>query len=200
MNQSKPKILIYGFGPYERYLSNITSSIVSALKAEREVVSLVFAVRFDKKMFSDVLDRVNPDFIIGLGQHPRARAVRIERRIRNWMIPHRTPPGRPIERRAPAQSLVSLILPKTTGTTVTYDAGTYVCNYSMWYTNKWAVRHGAHSAFLHIPRQANVAVVVRYLRKLVKALAAASGPTNEGDSRGHRLDRRFVLKFARTRR
>lgn len=113
------RILIYGFGPYQQYTSNITEILLRSMKLPRNVFKEVFEVRFSRHMFETIFETVQPDVILGLGQHPRARKLRIERRTH--------------KRDHPAQTrFVNLSLPHTSETTVTYDAGNYVCNYSMW--------------------------------------------------------------------
>ena len=74
------RILIYGFGPYQQYTSNITEVLLRSMKLPRNVFKEVFEVRFSRRMFENTFETVRPDVILGLGQHPRARKLRIERR------------------------------------------------------------------------------------------------------------------------
>jgi pyrrolidone-carboxylate peptidase len=47
------------------------------------------------------------------------------------------------------------------------DAGTYVCNFSMWVCNEWAAMHSAHSAFLHIPATFDVPMAAEYVKWVI---------------------------------
>jgi pyrrolidone-carboxylate peptidase len=172
MQKARPLVLIYGFRKFGPYSSNISESVIAALPKSTDLATAVFDVEFDSTMFKKEFDSTHPDFIIGLGQHSRARKIRIERRAQNLMRPGGKPPGRPIERNQRQAVMASLRLPVDAGTTLTYDAGTYVCNYSMWQANSWCLQRSAYWAFLHIPQHANVSEVVEYLesvRKMIKA-------------------------------
>ena len=74
------RILIYGFGPYQQYTTNITEALLRDIRLPRNVFTEVFDVRFSRRMFENTFETVQPDVILGLGQHPRARKLRIERR------------------------------------------------------------------------------------------------------------------------
>ncbi len=152
-------ILVYGFGPYLSFRDNVTERTLRAMKAPRGVVLHVFDVKFDSSMFERVFERVRPSAIIGLGQHPRARKLRLERRAHARGNPSR---GR----------FVTLDLPRTRDTTVTRDAGNYVCNFSMWVGTDWCARHGARYAFVHVPKDYAPAKLEAYLRHAVGRLGA----------------------------
>lgn len=171
MSAKCTKGLIYGFGPYEHFKSNLTEIIVLELRKVLDVSTHIFPVVFAQEMFVDVFDEVRPDVIIGLGQHPRARKFRIERRARNWMIPGRQPPGHEISPGAMPQAFATLSLPRDHRTTISYDAGTYVCNYSMWQMHRWCQERGARWAFLHVPLSRDVCPVVDYLKQAVSEIS-----------------------------
>ena len=173
MRKVKPLILIYGFRKFEHYSSNISESVIAALPKSTGLVTKIFDVEFDSKMFKKEFDSTSPEFIIGLGQHSRARKIRIERRAQNLMRPARKSTGRRIQRNQRQVVISNLSLPVSAGTTLTYDAGTYVCNYSMWQMNSWCQQHSAYWAFLHIPQHANVFEVVEYLQKSCEMIRSA---------------------------
>jgi pyrrolidone-carboxylate peptidase len=173
MHKVKPIILIYGFRKFEHYSSNISESVIAALPKSAGVVTTIFDVEFDSEMFKKKFDTTHPEFIIGLGQHSRAHKIRIERRAQNLMRPGRKPPGRPIERNQRQTVISNLSLPVCAGTTLTYDAGTYVCNYSMWQTYRWCQQHSAYWAFLHIPQRGNILEVVEYIKKICEMIKRA---------------------------
>jgi pyrrolidone-carboxylate peptidase len=150
-------VLVYGFGPYQTYRVNVTERTVRSLPPRLHVHRRVFAVRFDRRMFERTLERLRPGIVIGLGQHPRARKLRLERRAHQR--------GKPRVAR-----FVSLALPRTAGTTVTYDAGDYVCNFSMWVVQGWCAKHGGRFAFIHVPKDYPPARLAAYLGKCLTAL------------------------------
>ena len=148
-------ILVYGFGPYQTFRENVSERSVLSLTRSLRVHRKVFDVKFDRAMFERTLERLKPEVVIGMGQHPRARKLRLERRAR---------------RTGCAPRAVSLDLPRTADTTVTYDAGRYVCNYSMWVVQGWCAKHGARFAFMHVPMNYAPARVARYLREFIRTL------------------------------
>lgn len=147
--------LVYGFGPYERYTHNVTTDIIREVNRLRLANGIVFDVSFDPNQFIEALERHQPKVIIGIGQHPRARKIRIERRARNWRE-SASSKGKPIESYGPEFRYASLKIPTTEETTVTYDAGGYVCNYSMYLMCREAEKMEAKYAFLHVPVQVDI--------------------------------------------
>lgn len=163
------RILVYGFKPYGPYTENITERLIARLPARSRTVKKVFEVRFDAAMFESELARTKPDIVIGLGQHPRARKLRIERKAHN----RRKQPGGdllPIVRNGPKSYFATLELPHTAATTVTYDAGTYVCNFSMSVMARYCARTGARFGFIHVPKDYPVARLVRYIETALKKI------------------------------
>lgn len=164
------RILVFGFTKYGPFDRNITEEIVKDLKRSRSISTKIFGIRFSKSMFEEALRTSKPDYVIGLGQHPRARKLRIEKIARNLRrtAPHL--PQRRIQRGREKIRRVSLQLPASGLTTITYRAGTYLCNYSMWVVEGWCRLHGAKFAFLHVPRRANRKEILAYLRSLIADL------------------------------
>ena len=120
-------------------------------------------------MFTDALRRHSPQVILGLGQHARARKIRIERRARNWQkSPDRS--GSKIVNSDPEFQYVSLKLPGNERLTTTYDAGSYVCNFSMYVVNAEARKMGAKYAFLHLPRNAESNEVASLIGNMLSKL------------------------------
>ena len=112
------RILVYGFGPYKQYRTNITETTLRNIRLPKNTTVHIFDVRFARQMFIDVFDQIQPTIIIGLGQHPRARKLRIERKT--------------FPRGDPKKSLTTTLkLPNTSDTTIAYNPGDYVCNFSM---------------------------------------------------------------------
>lgn len=157
------RTLIYGFKPYAHYTDNITERVLARIAATASVIKVVYDVRFDADMFNNTLARIKPDRVLGLGQHPRARKLRLERKAHNL----RKNVGTiltPIIKNGPASRYMQLRLPQTALTTVTYDAGTYVCNYSMYLTGQYCEQSGASAGFIHVPRGMDLSVVTAYVK------------------------------------
>jgi pyrrolidone-carboxylate peptidase len=160
------RILIYGFKPYASYKTNITSDIVKSVIDHDVITKKIFDVKFDAEMFNQTLLQVKPDVIIGLGQHPRARKLRIERKAKNLQ---RKEDGsfEPIDKDGPSARFANLTLLATELTTTTYDAGTYVCNYSMYLMGKYSDKSGARFGFVHVPKDSKISAVNRYLAQVI---------------------------------
>jgi len=157
------RLLVYGFKPYAHYTENITERVLSRIAETDTVVKKVFDVRFDAEMINRTLLRVKPDWVLGLGQHPRARKLRLERKAINLMK-QADQKLVPIAASGPASLVLTLRLPQTALTTVTYDAGTYVCNYSMYLVARYCQQSGAHSGFIHVPKAIDLKLVTAYVQ------------------------------------
>ncbi len=161
------KVLLYGFGPYAHYQHNVTGGIVNALTRRLPVNSHIFATKFSRIMFQTVLQDYQPEFIIGLGQDARAKKIRIERRAKNWRKGLITP-GRPISKSSPEYRYASLKVKSDSSSTVTYDAGAYVCNYSMYLMCEYCEKTKAKFAFLHVPLKVDVDQCAKFIEGVIK--------------------------------
>jgi len=167
------RILVYGFKPYADYRSNITEQVLARIQETRILKKRVFDVRFDAAMFEETLVRIKPDRIIGLGQHPRARKLRIERKAKNLQkIAGKAPV--PIIAGGPRDCYARLTLPQNELTTVTYDAGTYVCNYSMYLMAQYCRQTGAQSGFVHVPVGYDLRTLRQYLHHAVQQIVRSN--------------------------
>jgi pyrrolidone-carboxylate peptidase len=161
------KALVYGFGPYEEFDWNISQAILGLLDPSPELVREVFDTRFSRFMFQRSLRQHSPDVIIGLGQHRSARKLRLERRALNQWGDRRSM-LQTVSRTGPPRLYVNQRLPEDENTTVTYDAGTYVCNFSMYVCLEHCITTGARFAFIHVPRVYDVALATTYVSKAVR--------------------------------
>lgn len=161
------KILVYGFGPYAEFSENITEAILALLGDNDEIVTECFETKFSRAMFYRALERHAPEIIIGLGQHRRARKLRIERKAVN--LRGRKPgPLKPIRDGGPPYLFVNLRLHDSEETTVTCDAGTYVCNFSMYVCLEYCRKTGCRFAFIHVPRRYDAAAAAGYVLKAIR--------------------------------
>jgi pyroglutamyl-peptidase len=144
------RMMIYGFKPYGSFDSNISEQVINALPDRKGLVKRVFAVQFNYDMFYQSFLKLKPEIILGLGQHPRARNMRIERKARNIM---KDVDGysKHINKNSPNERYVNLKFPKLKNFTTTYNAGTYVCNFSMYVMGEYSESYGARFGFIHLP-------------------------------------------------
>ena len=161
------RTLIYGFGPYEQYLHNVTIDIIEEVRRTRLSHSAVFETRFSRKMFEEILKQYDPDIVIGVGQTSRARKIRIERRAINWRDDRRSS-SKKISRDGPQYRYATLKIKNTDESTITYDAGNYVCNFSMYIMCEYAQKTGAGFAFLHVPIDIEPKRAAAFLRNTLK--------------------------------
>jgi pyrrolidone-carboxylate peptidase len=168
------KTLVYGFGPYEEFDANISESVVRALAPRPGVVIEVFDVRFDRDMFVSVLGRHAPDVVIGLGQCRRGRKLRIESRAQNrWG--RRGEPLRRVSESGPGHLFASLRLPFDARTRASRDAGTYVCNFSMYVCLEYCATRGSQYGFIHVPRGYDPGAAADYLGEAIHHAGAGFG-------------------------
>jgi pyrrolidone-carboxylate peptidase len=156
-------ILIYGFKPYKEHEHNITESIVKRLK-KKNITKVIFPARFDKKLFLKRIKTAKPDVIIGLGQHPRTRKIRQERKAVNLYRKSKKEKPRKITK-GPKHYFSTLIFPKKKQILTSYNAGMYVCNFSMYTILD---NTDLPFAFFHIPKDYNVSKAVKYLESIMK--------------------------------
>lgn len=168
--QSAPVILIHGFGPFRRYRRNVTQAILEALPPHPNWHTAVLPVRFEPEIFLPLVESLNPDYILGLGQCPRGELIRIERRSYNLMRDRSKNLEAPIDPDGPGLITPSWRIPTNSRRRNSYDAGRYVCNYSMYLFSRYAAEHQRKYAFLHIPRTFSVQSGVREIVNLLSRL------------------------------
>jgi len=166
INNGRGSILVYAFKPYGIYNKNVSEQVLSRIPGSKSVIKKVFEVRFDAGMFTKTLREINPAVVLGLGQHPRARKLRIERKARN-IKKNQDGLETTIVPSGPAVRFANLPLPVTGQTTVTYDAGSYVCNYSMYLTGQFCEKSGGRFGFIHIPKEYDLSVLKHYLSQVI---------------------------------
>ena len=157
------RVLIYGFKPFGSYTENISEQLVLQIPLSSTLIKKVFDVRFDAEMFIKALTKVKPDRILGLGLHPRARKLRIERKAIN-LRKNEDKTTMPISLTGPVSIYTTLHLPESSLTTVTYDAGTYVCNYSMYLMGQYCEQTDAQFGFVHIPKEYDLKKLSAWLK------------------------------------
>jgi pyrrolidone-carboxylate peptidase len=162
-------ILIYGFGPYDKHKVNVSGYLLERMTFPTDVNCEIFDVRFDRSMFIEAMKRHDPDIVIGLGQSARARKIRIERKAINLMG-ERGGQIVPIRKSGPDYYFSTLRIPRDSLARVSYDPGTYVCNYSMFVISEYCANRGKQFAFIHIPKAIDRKVAITFLYRLVSSI------------------------------
>lgn len=162
-----PGILLYGFGPYDSHETNISGELVSGIRLPAGVQRRVFDVRFDRAMFIDAIDNHDPEIIIGLGQSARSGKIRIERKAVNLMG-ERGEKKRPINRQGPDHLFMSLAISHEDRARLSYDAGTYVCNFSMYVIAEHCRDSGRRCSFIHLPKRYEMRDAEAFVSRLVE--------------------------------
>jgi pyrrolidone-carboxylate peptidase len=167
------KVLIYGFEPFRRYRKNITQELLLRL-APRPGLSLqILPVRFDAEIFLAPIEAFQPNWVLGLGQCPRGELLRIERRGFNQMRDRSQELDQPISPDLPGHLSVTWKLPVRSDSRLSYDAGRYVCNYSIYLLSQYARSHNLAYAFVHIPKHYSLNKGLAWLESL---LSERDGP------------------------
>lgn len=165
-----PTILIYGFGPFRHYRRNITQALLQRLPKRAQLETLILPVRFEPELFLEPVKTLQPDYILGLGQCPRGDLLRLERKAWNLMRDKSQGLEAVIEVDGPASLPVTWHLPLHSDTRVSYDAGRYVCNFSMYTLSRYAQQNQVPYAFVHIPRSFSLNRAQAWLENLLNGL------------------------------
>lgn len=160
-------IFIYGFGPYDEFKGNISATVIANLPEAVGVSSQVFPSVFDRAIFDKSLNEFQPKYILGLGQTRRGCKLRIERYAHNVWAKRKGTPNSIVADASYHRRRMRWTLPLDESCEIGEDAGTYVCNFSMWVCDEWAEINSAVSAFLHIPVSFDVKTAVQYVESVI---------------------------------
>lgn len=164
-------IFVYGFGPYDEFKGNVSASVIARLPKAIRDRSRVFRTIFDRAMFESALNEFQPTHILGLGQLRNGSKLRVEQYAQNLWAKRKGIPAPIVTPCCNSRREMRWSLPLNDSCEYGQDAGTYVCNYSMWVCDEWAGAHGAESAFLHIPVSFDVAAATRYVMEVFSSVA-----------------------------
>ncbi len=163
------RLLIYGFGPYDKFQQNVTENILVRLPKRRTLRKVVFSVRFHKNQFLNAIKNYKPDVILGLGQCSRGRLLRIETRAANKMWKDKRESTKPILAGGAGRLFTNLKLKAGREARSSNDAGSFVCNYSMYVMLDYLKRRRLNVpfGFIHIPHRYDPRKAVGVLVKLI---------------------------------
>lgn len=154
------KILLYGFKPYGKYRTNISEEIIKKIPPRKNLKKLIFPVVFEKNIYLKAVEDFTPDLILGLGQYPRGKKMRIERKAIN-LKGTKIKGYQVIEENGPKLRLVNWKLKKERNLWFSYNAGKFVCNFSMYVFSELARKNKAKFAFLHVPKDFKIDLAVK---------------------------------------
>lgn len=163
------KILIFGFEPYGRHKTNISKTIVNTIKNKSIGKKTIFPITFNKNRIIQKIKKSKPELIIGLAQHPRARKIRIERRAQNIIKRKKYKKSQLISKSSKKYLFANLKIDKTDETAITYDAGTYICNFVMFAIMDYILKNNKNIkfAFLHIPQNYNIKSAIGIINAVI---------------------------------
>lgn len=166
-NVPRKRALVYGFKPFLGQGKNVTEQVIKRLHLPDDCVKMVFPVRFSRRQFAEALDRWRPRYVLGMGQCPAGGGIRVEKLAMNSRSAARAGAmSRPIEPGGPRSIPVNWELEQPRGGRLSFDAGQYVCNYSMYSFLRECARYGTRYAFMHIPADHPPGKVAMYVRKV----------------------------------
>ena len=163
------KILLQAFKPYKKYKENISEKIVRRIKNRKNLYKKVFEVKFNRKQFIDQIKKVKPNIIISLGQHPGSKKIRIERRACNLKRNNKEEKLKVILKGKPKYLYTNLKLKKDKNSRISYDAGDYVCNFSMYVILDYIKDKDIKFGFIHIPKDYNLNKAVKFIESKIKS-------------------------------
>ncbi len=152
------KILIYGFRPYLKYKQNISELIIKNLSKKNYLKTKIFPVTYQKNIY---LKPFKEDFsiILGIGQHPRSKKIRIERKAFN-----------PKNKKSFLFTSLRLKTDKTSY--YSYHAGFYVCNFTMYLYLSNIKTKNIPFAFIHIPKKYSIPKAINFVENKLNEVKA----------------------------
>ncbi|MBI1957038.1 MAG: hypothetical protein HYS44_01075 [Candidatus Niyogibacteria bacterium] len=157
------KVLISGFSPYGAFSDNITQKIIQRLKVRKNTEKIIFPVEFNESIFRDAIQKYKPNFFLALGQHPRARKIRIERKAVNLRRFHKDQKPVAIDTKGPRYRFLNWKLTSDRETRISYNAGMYVCNFCIYVVSGLQQTENFKFALLHIPRSGDIQKMVKFV-------------------------------------
>jgi len=175
MSRDPARVLIYGFGPYRQFQTNVSEMIVRDFPRIPRLRRIVFQVKFNKVQFIKVITHYRPDVILGLGQCSRGSLLRIETATYNRKRNDKKERPRPIIPGGALKLSTNLRLDLGREGRPSHYPGDYVCNYSVYVILQWVRRRRAQSrlGFVHIPRKYDPKKATKLLARALRHIMEA---------------------------
>ncbi len=166
------KILVLGYGSYNGYLFNSCIDVALEIKNRLSTSGNVVYVKILRvslsevsNFFSNELEKIQPDIIIGLGMYPGARMPILEAaaiNIASYRIPdadHKIYPYKRLFNNEPLirtpifdpAHIIEECRKINHNITVGLSTGTYLCNALAYHIYRWSRETGRLGVFFHIP-------------------------------------------------
>jgi pyroglutamyl-peptidase len=162
------KILVTGFGPFDRFSSNPSEEIARALAVENDdVTAAILPVIYGSagKALLDHLEENDPDLVLCFGLNgniPFISPEEIALNLRSSEVPDTS--GRTIEDQAitsegplayrtrlPVIDIRDQLRKKSIPARLSYSAGTYICNEVFYTLMTWCEKRERKGGFIHVP-------------------------------------------------
>ena len=160
------KILITGFEAFGNSTLNPSAEIVLALSGER-IMTAILPVVFGKsaQMLRGLIDEYDPDFVLCLGQAEGRKALTLERvaiNLEDTRIADNSGiivTERPVNKEGPDAYFSTLPIKLMTEainaagvpSTISLNAGTFVCNHVFYSLQDYVKATSIKSGFMHVP-------------------------------------------------
>ncbi len=172
--ETPTRILVTGFEPFAGADENPSARLVEMLRASQRLAGIevaahvlpVSAARLPGRLHG-WLDAIRPDVVLGTGEARGSAVIRVERVAVNLLdcatpdndgaVLRDTPilPGGPPAyfTTLPVEGTLAAIREAGVGCEVSYSAGAYLCNQTMYLTSHWAAQQtpAPEVGFLHVP-------------------------------------------------
>jgi len=162
------KILVTGFGPFDRFLFNPSEVVAKALEEENhDVISLILPVIFgqSRKVLLSSLEEHDPDIVISLGLNGTISHIALEEialNISSTEVPDNSgklvidepiSDGNELALRSslPLRNIMEDLRKNGIPARLSYTAGTYLCNEVFYTLMEWCLSHDKIGGFVHIP-------------------------------------------------
>jgi pyrrolidone-carboxylate peptidase len=160
------KLLVYAFEPFGRNKQNISQQVLKKLRRRKNVRKVTLPVEFNNSIFVGAVQGTKPSVILGLGQYPRGKKIRIERRGKNQQKT-KTQLQRTITKDGQSTAIVTLKLYPDNTSWVSYNAGRSVCNYSIYVLLTDVITKDIPFAFLHIPKNMDIVKATKFVENKI---------------------------------
>lgn len=161
------RILLLGFKPYLHYKTNISKTIIENIKQDNILKQILDTNSFNQSKIKNIFSK-KPDIILGLGQHPRGKMLRLERIGKNSIKIN--PDQYQLVEKKPTKIEVNLKLKKKDFSWISYNAGNFTCNYEIYQIMRYIKNNKLKTrfAFIHIPKDYNLKNAIKHIEYYIK--------------------------------